>query len=170
MITEEKKEMWRKDFENWISKANHGINDPEDLKNFTENLLIYCSNLKGEDYYEQTADSTKAMLWAVIQMCKKLFGLSLFQMGCILWDFIDRAIIEEHDVGMELVNYNNMLYPQYDYRFEKTITKETWEAMQQKAKELLENNKKAIISANEEVIEHWQSIIDGKVPFGYKVK
>lgn len=147
------------------------VDDPKKLKIFAEKLIGHCEDETGVDFYEDSANSTKALVEAAITMMKKQYGLSCFQMGCILWDIIDRLVLDEHDVGLELVNYNNMLYPQYEYRFEKTISKECWEEMQKKAKELIENDKKdPYLSANNDVLEHWKKIVDGEVPFGYTVK
>lgn len=67
---------------------------------------------------------------------------------------------------MRMVRYANMLYPQYDHDFAKTIAPSTWEWLQEKAKaNLAEHDEHA--SGN--VIDHWRAIARGKVPFGYKV-
>ena len=59
-----------------------------------------------------------------------------------------------------------MLYPQYEYKYEKTIDKITWENLQKAAKKNLEESP----DAHPDVIKHWQSIVDGNIPFGYKIK
>ena len=68
--------------------------------------------------------------------------------------------------GMKFVDYDDMLYLQCVYKFEKTISPDTYEALQKQAKENLET----VYNAHPRVAAHWQSIVDEKVPFGYTVK
>ena len=94
-------------------------------------------------------------------------GLSGFQAGFVMWDFIRDWKYRHNKCGLRLVDYDNMLYPQYDDKFEKAIDRYTWEALQKQA---LENLEKYSKYAHPDVIDHWQSIVDGIVPFGYEVK
>lgn len=179
-ITEEQRERWKTDKENWANKAKNEIRTPEQLKEFADELISHCTSLKdGTDIYEQTVDSAASLAYAAIEMYSSMFGMTAFQIGCVTWQIIDKMMLEDHDCGMRLVNYNNMLYPQYDDRFEKTIEKDTWEALQKKAKELIEKNNEEIrkkeagekyaFPAGEKVVKHWESIANGNVPFGYTV-
>lgn len=59
-----------------------------------------------------------------------------------------------------------MLYPQCGHKFEKTISKDTWEQLQNVAKKRLEEKNK---HAHPNVIAHWESIVKGVVPFGFTV-
>ena len=59
-----------------------------------------------------------------------------------------------------------MLYPQYEDKFEKTIRSNTWRALQEQAKKNLEDSE----HVHPAVIAHWESIVRGEVPFGYKVR
>ena len=90
-------------------------------------------------------------------------GITGFQAGAVMWEFVRNWMHE--DGPMKLVRYDNMLYPQYDDNFDKVISKETFEYLQEKAKENLERGE-----AHPSVMAHWQSIVDGNVPFGYKIK
>lgn len=92
-------------------------------------------------------------------------GITGFQAGFIMWDFIKHWLYEGNKTGLKIIDWDNMLYPQYEYKFDKTISKSLWEKIQEQAKESLKNAPNAV----ESVVEHWQSIVDGKVPFGYKV-
>lgn len=51
-----------------------------------------------------------------------------------MWEFIRHWNRENNKTGMRLVDYDNMLYPQYEDDFQKTITPSTWEAIQREAK------------------------------------
>lgn len=93
-------------------------------------------------------------------------GITGFQASCAMWDFIKSYTYTSNECGMKLIDYDTMLYPQYDYRFEKIISKDVWELLKNKAKEKLEKDGN---NACERVVEHWKSIINGNVPFGYVV-
>jgi hypothetical protein len=85
-----------------------------------------------------------------------------------MWSFVRKWLSE--DGPMKMVVYENMLYPQYDHRFQKTIDKDTWEWLQEQAKKNMYDSEISGHPANSEVVKHWQSIVDGNVPFGYTVK
>ena len=55
---------------------------------------------------------------------------------------------------------------QYKERFEKVLSASVWESLQERAKECL--NEESSLAA-EEVKNHWENIVSGNVPFGYKV-
>lgn len=59
-----------------------------------------------------------------------------------------------------------MLYPQHADKFEKTITSKCFKKLQDEAANRL---KEDFSFAHPDVVKHWQSIVDGVVPFGYKV-
>ena len=103
-----------------------------------------------------------AACWAA---CDKE-GLTGFQAGFVMWDFIKNWTKQYNKTGMKLVGYDDMLYPQYEEKYEKTISQRTWNKLQEEAKNRLEKEK----CACGEVMRHWQSIVDGHVPFGYTVK
>lgn len=62
------------------------------------------------------------------------------------------------------IDYENMLYPQYEEMFDKTIPEKVWFKLKEEAQRLLD-----VGTGSEEIKEHWRSIRDGKVPFGYSV-
>ena len=69
---------------------------------------------------------------------------------------------------MRLIDYDQMLYPQYDYKFiNREIDAYTWKKLQEKASNLLAEKDTFV---HPDVRKHWQSICDGGVPFGYTVK
>lgn len=160
-----KQERWKVLRDDWERRAKTEIHSVDDLAKFANELVEHAKSLKdGEDFYNDTSSIASSLSLAATSMCSYLFGMTLFQMGYVMWTIIDKMVLEKHDVGMRLVNFNNMLYPQYKYRFEKTIDSELWASIQKKAAELIENGD--IVG---EVRKHLQSIVDGKVPFGYKV-
>jgi len=91
-------------------------------------------------------------------------GITGFQASAVMWEFIKHW--SHYNGPMRLVNYEDMLYPQYAYRFEKTISEATWKWLQNKAKKKLESS----VKLHPEVKAHMESIMNGKVPFGYAIK
>lgn len=85
-----------------------------------------------------------------------------------MWEIIKQLHLGSNNAGMRLLCYDDMLYPQYEHMF-KTIPKWSWESLQKEAKRLLEENKNSSFPAYKDVIEHWKSIADGIVPFGYEI-
>ena len=93
-------------------------------------------------------------------------GITGFQASFIMWDFIKYWMKSNNKCGLKLVDYDNMLYPQYSYRYDKTISPSVWKNIQKEAAKLLDENYVAV----DEVRAHWQSIVNGEVPFGYRVE
>ena len=93
-------------------------------------------------------------------------GLTGFQAGFVMWDFIKNWVMVGNTCGMKLVDYDDMLYPQYEYKFEKTISQDTWHRLQEEAKRQLKESE----GAHPAVRAHWKNITMGIVPFGYQVK
>ena len=91
-------------------------------------------------------------------------GITGFQSGFVMWTFIREWMYSNNQCGLKLVDYDNMLYPQYEYKFEKTISKDIWENLQKQAKENLSKD-----TASPSVMNHWKSIAEGNIPFGYTI-
>lgn len=88
-------------------------------------------------------------------------GITGFQAGCLGWEIIKEFMFIKGPA--RLVDYENMLYPQYQRKFSKTITPDTWEHLQKKAKELIGEER----NVHPDVLAHWKSIAAGDIPFGY---
>lgn len=102
-----------------------------------------------------------AATWAA----EKGQGITGFQAGFIFWDFYRHWMQEDGPARM--LKYEDMLYPQYERRF-RTIGAETWEWLQAEAATKLAEADSEFVHPN--VLTHWQSIVDGNVPFGYLVE
>lgn len=127
------------------------------LKDVTENY--------GNGYGEAPRSIAQACL-AVAYFLSDKYGITGFQAGFVMWDFMFGWLYKYNKCGLKITDWDNMLYPQYYDKFEKTIERDTWNALQEQAKK----NLKEKPGAAPRVIEHWQSIVDGVVPFGYVVK
>lgn len=97
-------------------------------------------------------------------------GITGFQSGFIMWDVIRQLSFRSNKCGMELVDYDGMLYPQYASEYERTISPAIWKSLQEAAKEKIKEDEENGGFASPEVVQHWKSIVNGTVPFGYKVE
>ena len=111
--------------------------------------------------------SALAAAWCANHMEGSRGGLTGFQGGCVMWGFIQNwdALLEGKP--LRLVNYDNMLFPQYGYKFDKTISPDVWRYLQDEAVKRLAAPPEHL---SELVLQHWRDIADGTVPFGYTVE
>ena len=121
--------------EEWYKEAKEMSLDklPEFLRKLTEDY--------GHDYgticHAMTAGAI-ATMWAINK--SPTGGITGFQAGYIMWQFIRQWNYSSNKTGLKLIDYDNFLYPQYEDKFEKTISKETWNAIQKQAKENLDES------------------------------
>lgn len=98
-------------------------------------------------------------------------GITGFQAGAVMWDFVLQWAYRNNKTSLRIIDYDKMLYLQYKGYFEdRTISQTTWKALQNQAKRLLNEIDTGEESAADSVIAHWKSILNGTVPFGYKIK
>jgi hypothetical protein len=101
-------------------------------------------------------------------------GLTGFQASCAgLMVVKDLCSIEG---PFRIVRFANLLYPQYEHSFEKRITPDSWQWMQNEARKLLaehdrqaSENPEIAAFVSRDVLEHWRAIDRGIVPFGFVV-
>lgn len=133
------------------------------------NLLADIRDNYDSGYGEAPRAIAQASL-AVADYFAKKFGITCFQAGAVMWDFIRDWNFKNNKCGLKIIDYDDMLYPQYEDKFEKTISKETFAALQDEAKAGLEESQYGKRFAHYAVVAHWKSIVDGKVPFGYSIR
>lgn len=130
-----------------------------------------------EDYEHDYGTIVKAMGAAAIAAVMAVDnsdegGITGFQASAVNWEFLRNWWYTDNKCGMKLVDYDKMLYPQYDYRFKKTISSKVWAHLQEEAEKRLKEDTEKMnspLGASPEVVAHWKSIVAGKVPFGYVV-
>lgn len=161
-IEEKKEELLKNEFE---AQAEL-IQKRSEIKSF-EDLTAFLKDVKENYNYDygvaprSIAQATLAVAWYL----SGEFGITGFQAGAVMWDFIKDWNFRNNRTSLKIVDYDNMLYPQYGHKFEKTISRRVWDGLQKAAKENLENTE----YAHPDVLAHWQSIVDGNVPFGFKI-
>lgn len=103
-------------------------------------------------------------------------GITGFQAGFIAWEMV-RKFMMVGDCGLSLRDWEKMLYPQYADRFDKTIPRDIFEELQEKAKKRIEEDDSIAQETKDkygyglhpEVRKHMESIVNGVVPFGYTI-
>jgi predicted metalloprotease with PDZ domain len=126
-------------------------------------------NTLDTEYYHDYGTIANAVAACAIQAARKMNnqnqgGISGFQAGAVMWIFIRRWMHKEGP--LKLLDFDDMLFPQYKDRFDKTISEETYRYLINKAKENLETR----TDAAPEVKKHWEHIAKGEIPFGYRMK
>ena len=123
------------------------------------------------------AAAAVAAAWSVARD-KVNGGISGFQAGAVMWEFIAHWGHKE-DKPLKLVDYSDMLYPQYRERFEKVISQSSFKWLREQAKQQLderlaeEGKARALgihpLPVHPDVLGHWRRIAAGGVPFGYQL-
>ncbi|MBQ5769257.1 MAG: hypothetical protein IIV94_10330 [Clostridiales bacterium] len=144
-----------------LTKQRQEINTFEELTEFLKNVKENYNCGYGEAP-RAIAQASLAVAWYLASE----FGITGFQAGFVMWDFIRDWQYSYNKAGLKIVDYDDMLYPQHHDKFEKTIRPHVWEALRKEAAERL----KEVKYAHPSVVAHWQSIVGGKIPFGYSVK
>ena len=136
----------------------------ETLLDFMRSILIEKTHT-----YESIVDAIAACAigaaWAADNSPEG--GITGWQANFVMWSFIKEWMYRNNKCGLKIVDYDDMLFPQYSDHFKKTISKSVWEALQKEAKEQLKISGN---TAHPVVVAHWKSIVNGEVPFGYRVK
>lgn len=132
----------------------------EDLEKFVKHLT--------EDYIHDYGTICHAMsigsiatMWAMDH--SNAGGITGFQAGCIMWENIKNWMTEYKDVPLKLVNYRDMLYPQYERKYQKVLSDDTFAWLKEQATKNLEDKS----FAHPDIIAHWETVAAGNVPFGY---
>lgn len=150
-----------------LRERRKGITEFEELVSFLEYVKDNCNCGYGAAP-RSISQAAVATAWYFAH----IFGITGFQAGFVMWDFIRDWYKTGNICGMKLVDYDDMLYPQYEDKFEKTISQDVWNALQKQAKQSLDEktNNYYPYDVHPEVKAHWESIVEGNVPFGYVVE
>ncbi len=116
-----------------LENERKNIKSFDDLVSFLERVKDTCNTGYGTAP-RAIAQAALATAWYL----STEFGITGFQAGCAMWDFIRDWNYSTNECGMKIVDYDTMLYPQYAYKFEKTISKDIFEALKKAAKKNLE--------------------------------
>lgn len=155
-----------------ITEADHLENEwLEQAKEQTLETLPQFINHLMNDYEHDYGTSIKAAITAMLatfNACDKSEqgGFTGFQVGFIPWLMMNE-FWGVSEVGRKVIDFEHMLYPQYAYKFEKTMSSKIWHTLQKIAKEKM---KEPAENFHPDVREHISKIAAGQIPFGYTVK
>lgn len=133
-----------------------------------EALAAFAQRLYGETQhdYSTCVYAISAVALAAAEFGADALGITGFQAGAVMWEFIQHWTNPGDGGPMRLLTYHNMLFPQYEEKFDKTIPEDTATYLrEQAAKNLLDVQP----YTSRAVVEHWRKIADGWLPFGYRV-
>lgn len=159
-ITEKDNEI----FDQWFKDAaNQTV---ETLPDFMNHIL--------KDYHHDygticTAIGACAIAAAWAANASPQGGITGFQAGAVMWAFIRNWNFRRNKCGLKIMDYDDMLYPQYEEKFDKIITHRLMENLVNEAKQRLSNISEEH-PVHPEVKAHWEQIAAGIPPFGYQVK
>ena len=165
------------DIEDFIKDEDKKVNaiNWEELSKKADKLTIdeivsYMNELEtvGKGYENSIKATGLAAVAAAWIMCKKL-GLTGFQASCVNFEFLKEWFYSSNKSGIGIIDYDNMLYPQYKYKFEKTISEDMWNSIRQAAIDNIKEVEETHSPVSKRVYNHWKKIAEGKVPFGYKI-
>lgn len=131
----------------------------ENIENYMKGLLE-----EGHDYASACDAVAKAGLAAMYLMSNKL-GITGFQASYALWEIIKEWSYPNNKMGMKIVDFDKMLYPQC-VNNARTIPVSTWNLLMEDAAKKLKDSS----DAHPAVIAHWKKIADGVVPEGYIIE
>lgn len=132
-------------------------------------LVLFIDDVR-QNYNTGYGTAPRAIAQAAVAVADYMlsdFGCTGFQASCCMWDIVRDLMYPNNKLGFKMIDYDNLLYPQYEYKFsEKTLSKEQWEALQGEARK----NLSASEGAHSNVIRHWESIVSGQLPFGFSLE
>jgi len=139
------------------------------IKTF-DDLIDYLRDVKTNESYQSYGGVVAAMgqaALAVSHYFSREFGITGFQAGAVMWEFVQGWNYTDNKCGLRILNYDDLMYPQYDYKFYPfTITPECHEVLKKEAKAKLEKEDKA----HPDVKRRWEDLADGFLPSFVVVK
>jgi len=152
--------MTEKEYKEMIIAQSDNVKTKEDLLNLLDKIMEYK-----HDYGTIVMGCFGAMNGAfnVINNSSS-GGITGFQASCLSYELFQK--FSSIKPPYKILDFNSMLYPQYEDRFQKKISKETFEYLQNKAKEFLNDDHSL---THTDVIAHWKKIAEGEIPFGWSI-
>ena len=144
------------------------------LKDVKDNYNPDINSLSEEEqemWYGGVVRAAAQAAIATSEFFEEEIGLTGFQHHFMVNDMMFGWGYSGCKTGLRILNWDDMLRPDGGLSVNKTISKKTWEKIQEEAKKRLEELNEQ--DKNESIIKlmnHLQSIVDGTVPFGYEVK
>ena len=137
---------------------------PDDFPEFFRELTEDYEHDYGTVCHAMAAIGLAAM-WAFNKSEGARGGITGFQAGYVMWQIIRHMNYESNKCGLRLLDMDDLLYPQYEHKF-VAISEDTWDAVRKEAQKRLTERG----TAHPDVVAHWKSIVNGKIPFGLRIE
>ena len=147
--------------EQWFNDAK-GKDGVKSLDEFYRHLT--------QDYqhdYGTCCHAIIAMAVAAIEKMSREFGITGFQHSCVMWGIISREFHDHNKLGLRLLDYDNLLYPQFQDEFRQSeISEEQAEKIRKQAQANIDEGGMVAHA----VEEWWKKLASGWLPDYVKVK
>ena len=139
----------------WYAKARN-INNPDELAEFAR--YLFC---KQEHTYDSAVHAVSALAIAGAWFGSRIEGITSFQASYVKFDFIREFNHIGTRVGLKVVDYDDLIYPQHTDDFIGVKIKERiWRSLQQACKRELSNHDSGCWA----VREWWKDVCNGVIP------
>ena len=118
--------------------------------------------------YEHDFGTSLRALACIVNATIRFYGggLSNFQASYLMWKILEKTFCIKDSVGLKIVRYEDLLYPQLVYHFDNELDKSQHEKLIELAKKNLVESTEAV----KEVREHWEKIAKGWLPKNVSLK
>lgn len=150
-------------WEGWFKEAKNCRLDDGSLQKFLDHLK--------NDYlhdYGTSARATAAAAFATANAFARCEGLTGFQWSCVAMDVLGQICFPDNKLGFTVIDYDNLLFPQYEYRFTGCkISAEGAEKLRQEAKAQISESDGIVHPV---VMAWWQKLANGQFPEWLKIE
>lgn len=162
IILNEEAEGFKQLNDEWRNRAKE-CNSMEEFQQLYHDIFEEC-----EHDYGTICHAITAMCRAALHMCNRSpqGGITFYQANAIMWMFICDEFMPNNELGLRLIDWDDLLYPQYEDHFKLQIPRNTFDKLRKTAEHFLETNEQAHL----DVKKHWERIVAGEVPFGLTVE
>jgi hypothetical protein len=153
--------MNEKEYRKFLAPKAEAVKTQQDLMDFLKEIMGHEHN------YGTVVVAVGQGMMATMGHMNQSLGLSGHQGSFVGWEIM--KVVFDLKGGARLLDFDDMLFPQYAYKFANTISKSVFDRLQSEAARRLMAHYEEGASVNPEVRTHWETIVKGDVPFGWSV-
>lgn len=142
----------------WLEKAREQTMDT--LPDFLNHLMNDYRHDYGTIVHAMVAGLI-ATFWAMDR--EDQIGITGFQASFVMWGFIRNEFYCHNQTGLQLLDFDNLLYPQNIHKVLPNVSSQLKERLKEIASEKIENKKEDMQNGliAPEVWEHWEKLASG---------
>lgn len=91
-------------------------------------------------------------------------GITGFQASCVAWELLPALTLMDMNAGAKIIAFADLLYPQYDSKFDTRIGAECAKRLTEMAKKKIDEEKKTGGDIHPDVYKRWKDVSKGKFP------